>query len=96
MTTVGFAFLALDYFYLGGLLTVLGRSFIAALWPAEIALRNSEEATLRRIAIGQTWRDIGAASGPLLAGGLIANASLDIIYWFMSLMVFLGLWLQRR
>lgn len=96
VTTVGFAFLALDYFYLGGLLTVLGRSFIAALWPAEIALRNSEEATLRRIAIGQTWRDIGAASGPLLAGGLIANASLDIIYWFMSLMVFLGLWLQRR
>ena len=96
ITAAGFALLAGGFLYAGGLLAAIGRSSIAALWPAEIALRNSEEATLRRIAVGQTWRDIGAAAGPLMAGALLASVALDHIYWAMSALVILGLWLQRR
>ncbi|HAA91200.1 MAG TPA: hypothetical protein DCS82_10570 [Rhodospirillaceae bacterium] len=95
-TVIGFVLLACGFIYAGGLLTVIGRSFIAALWPAEIALRTSDEMTLRRIAVGQTWRDIGAAAGPLMAGSLSATVALDHMYWAMGGLMVIGLWLQRR
>jgi MFS family permease len=93
---LGFALLAGGFVYVGGALAVVGRAFIAALWPAEIALRSTEDETLRRIAIGQTWRDIGAAAGPLMAGSLLETVTLDQIYWSMTVLVLVGLVLQRR
>ena len=93
---IGFALLALEYVYLGGLLAVIGRSFIAALWPAEIAHRTTQEKTLRRIAIAQTWRDIGASTGPLIAGSLLEVVAIGHIYWTMAALVIVGLFLQRR
>ncbi|MDA0655327.1 MAG: MFS transporter [Proteobacteria bacterium] len=93
---LGFALLAGEFVYVGGALAVVGRAFIAALWPAEIALRSTEDGTLRRIAIGQTWRDIGAAAGPLMAGSLLETVTLGQIYWSMTALVLVGLWLQRR
>jgi DHA1 family inner membrane transport protein len=95
-TAIGFALLALDILYVGGLLAVAGRAFIAALWPAEIAHRADEEETLRRLAVGQTWRDVGAATGPLIAGSLMALISLDVIYAAMAALTLVGIWLQKR
>jgi len=93
---IGFVLLALGYVYAGGLLAVIGRSFIAALWPAEIALRATEDKTLRRIAIAQTWRDVGASTGPLIAGTVLGIMALSHIYWIMAALVMVGLVLQRR
>ncbi len=95
-TALGFVLLAFGYIYAGGLLAVAGRSFIAALWPAEIAHRTTEDETLRHIAVAHTWRDVGAAAGPLMAGSLLEVVALGQIYWAMAVLVMMGLWLQRR
>ena len=96
LMAIGFALLALGYVYVGGLLAVIGRAFIAALWPAEIAHRTTQEKTLRRIAVAQTWRDVGASTGPLIAGSLLEVVAIGHIYWTMAALVIVGLILQRR
>ncbi len=93
---VGFVFLALGSAYIGGTLVVIGRAFIAALWPAEMAIRNSPEDTMHRLAVGQTWRDVGAATGPLIVGSILALMSLSDIYWITVVIVIIGLILQKR
>tara|TARA_Y100001936_G_scaffold254148_1_gene325732 strand:+ start:17941 stop:18990 length:1050 start_codon:yes stop_codon:yes gene_type:complete len=93
---VGFILLALGSAYTGGTLVVVGRAFIAALWPAETAIRNSREDTMHRLAVGQTWRDVGAAIGPLIVGSILTLMSLSDIYWITVAIVIIGLILQKR
>ena len=92
----GFVLLALGNSYIGGTLVVIGRAFIAALWPAEMAIRNTQEDTMHRLAVGQTWRDVGAATGPLIVGSILALMSLSDIYWITVVIVLVGLILQKR
>jgi len=91
----GFSLLAADLAFLGGVLVVAARALIAVLWPAEIALRTQDDETIHRLAVGQTWRDIGAAAGPLVLGTIISVVSLSNIYWFATVMLLISIFLQR-
>ena len=92
---IGFALLGADLAVLGGVLVVSARALIAVLWPAEIANRTQEEETIHRLAVGQTWRDIGAAAGPLMLGVIVSIVSLSSIYWFTTIIVLISILLQR-
>ena len=91
----GFALLAMDLAFLGGISVVAARALIAVLWPAEIALRTQDDETIHRLAVGQTWRDIGAAAGPLILGTIISMVSLSNIYWIATIMLLISIFLQR-
>jgi DHA1 family inner membrane transport protein len=93
---IGFILLALGHAYTGGTLVVAARAFIAALWPAEIARRTQDEETIHRLAVGQTWRDVGAAAGPLMLGSVLAVISLNEIYWMTVVLVLISIIFQRR
>ena len=92
---IGFAFLAAGLAFLGGVLVVAARALIAVLWPAEIALRTQDDETIHRLAVGQTWRDVGAAAGPLMLGAFISIVSLSNIYWFTTIILLISILLQR-
>ena len=96
IVAAGFAVLSLDYVYVGATAIIVGRAVLAAIGPAEVAHRHSEDTTLHRIAVMQTWRDFGAAVGPLMAGLLLAQVSINWLNGGIAIIVFLGLWLQRR
>jgi MFS family permease len=92
---IGFSFLAVGYALLGGISVVVARALIAVLWPAETALRTQDDATIHRLAVGQTWRDIGAAAGPLMLGAILSMVSLSNIYWFATIIVLVSILFQR-
>ena len=92
----GFAILSMDHVYIGAAAVIVGRAVLAAVGPAEVAHRNPEETTLHRIAVMQSWRDFGAAVGPLIAGLLIDQVSMSWLNGGIAVAVTLGLFLQRR
>jgi len=92
----GFAALSMDVVYLGAVAVIVARAVIAAVGPAEVAHRNTEERTLHRIAVMQSWRDFGAAVGPLMAGFLLDQIALSWLNGGIAIVVLLGLFLQRR
>ena len=92
---IGFALLASGLAVLGGVLVVGARALIAVLWPAEIARRTQEDETIHRLAVGQTWRDVGAAAGPLMLGTIVSVVSLSNIYWFTTIIVLISILFQK-
>jgi len=88
---VGFAALAVGWVYPGSMLVIAARASIAALGPALVAQRADGEGTLHRLAVMQTWRDFGAAVGPLVTGILIEVAGLSLINTGLVLLVALSL-----
>jgi MFS family permease len=92
----GFAILSFDKFYVGAAAVIAGRAILAAIGPAEVAHRNLENQTLHRIAVMQSWRDFGAAVGPLMAGLLLAQVSMNWLNGAIAIIVFFGLILQGR
>ncbi len=92
----GFVGLSLDFVYTGAAAVIMARAVLAAIGPAEVAHRNTEEQTLHRIAVMQSWRDFGAAVGPLMAGFLLDQISMSWLNGGVAVAVFIGLFLQRR
>lgn len=79
LLALGFAVLAAGQTFAGSLLVIAARAAIAALGPAVVAQRAGGEGTLHRLAVMQTWRDFGAAVGPLITGILLEAVSLELI-----------------
>jgi MFS family permease len=92
---IGFAVLATGFAFIGGILVVVARALISVLWPAEIARRTQEDETIHRLAVGQTWRDVGAAAGPLMLGTIVSVVSLSNIYWIATIIVLISILFQR-
>jgi MFS family permease len=95
LLAVGFAVLAAGETYTGSLLIIAARAAIAALGPAVIAQRANGQATLHRLAVMQTWRDFGAAIGPLVTGILLELVNLGLINAALVVLVALSLLAHR-
>ncbi len=95
LLAMGFAVLAAGETYTGSLLIIAARAAIAALGPAVIAQRANGQATLHRLAVMQTWRDFGAAIGPLVTGILLELVNLGLINAVLVVLVVLCLLAHR-
>jgi len=82
---MGFALLAATLVYIGSALVILGRAAIAAVGPALIAEMAEDDERLHRLAVMQTWRDFGAAVGPIVAG--VSAQTLDPAFVNLGLAV---------
>ena len=58
---------------------VLARGALGTLFPAAVA-HFAPEGVLQPLARNQTWRDIGAAAGPLATGFLLNNFSAESMH----------------
>ena len=93
---VGFGLLAVPYIIAGSALVILGRGAIAAAGPAAIADRAGEQDTLHRLAVMQTWRDVGAAAGPVLTGiALSQDFSISATYIGLAVLTVISLFSLR-
>lgn len=95
LLAVGFAVLAAGWTYTGSVVVIAARAAIAALGPAVVAQRAGGEGTLHRLAVMQTWRDFGAAVGPLITGLLLEIVSLGLINTVLVGLVALSLLAHR-
>jgi MFS family permease len=75
----GLAGIAAGLPFMGACAVVLGHGALVTLQPVLVAQRNPG-AVMNRLAVLATWRDIGAAVGPLTAGLLAARFDLEAIY----------------
>lgn len=91
----GFTLLATGFPYMGSAVVIVARAAIAAVGPAMVAQRASAETTLYRLAVMQTWRDFGAAAGPLVTGVLLEVTDVGNLYWGLVGIVLLSLTVQR-
>lgn len=91
LLALGFAVLATGQTFAGSLLVIAARAAIAALGPAVVAQRAGGEGTLHRLAVMQTWRDFGAAVGPLITGILLEAVSLELINAALVVLVVVSL-----
>ena len=96
LLAAGFALLAGGQPYAGSALVIAARAAIAAVGPAIVAQRAPGNTTLYRLAVMQTWRDLGAAVGPLATGALLEITEAGVLYWGLVGVVLLSLAAQRR
>ena len=87
LTLAGLAAVALGGVYAGAGGVIVGRAAIAALGPATMAVRSPPEHLMHRMATMQTWRDFGAALGPLLSGFFLAGFAISAIYLALVLIL---------
>ena len=94
LTLAGLAAIALGGVYAGAGAVIVGRAAIAALGPATVAVRSPPEHLMHRMATMQTWRDFGAALGPLLSGFFLAGFAISAIYLALALILAAALLVQ--
>jgi MFS family permease len=91
MTGAGFVMLFGGWAYAGSVVVIIARAVIAAVGPALVAQRSRQVDTLYRLAVMQTWRDFGAAVGPLVTGVWLAVSAPETINGWLVLVVMLSL-----
>lgn len=91
LVVIGLAGIALDHVYFGAGFVIAGRSAIGALGPATIATRSPPDQVMHRMATMQTWRDFGAALGPLLSGFFLNAIEIPAIYGALVVIIVVAL-----
>ncbi len=93
LLVAGFAGVGSGWLYTGALAIVLARGALGTLFPAAVVL-FAPKAVLQPLARNQTWRDIGAAAGPLATGfGLTLTTPQALHLGFAIMFVASLLWL---
>ncbi len=87
LVAIGLAGIAFGHVYFGSGFVIAGRAAIAALGPATVATRNPPDQVMHRMAVMQTWRDFGAALGPLLSGFFLSSIEIPVIYGALVIMI---------
>lgn len=93
LLVAGLGLVGMGWLYSGAFAIVIARGALGTLIPAAVALFASSN-VLQPLARNQTWRDIGAALGPLSTGFLLALTSPEALHLALAL-IFLAslLWL---
>ena len=91
LALAGLAAIALGGVYSGAAAVIIGRAALAALGPATVAARSPSEHLMHRMATMQTWRDFGAALGPLLSGFFLSPFAMPTIYLALVLILAVAL-----
>jgi len=76
---VGFALIGFNWLVMGSFLLILSRATLGTLFAAAVA-RIYQDSKIKALARNQTWRDIGAAAGPLAAGSALSVASPESLH----------------
>jgi predicted MFS family arabinose efflux permease len=75
----GFVLVGMGWLVTGSLLIVIARGALGTLFPAAVA-HFAPAGVLQPLARNQTWRDIGAAAGPLGTGVLLGVFSPEVMH----------------
>lgn len=75
----GFVFVGIGWFLVGAVCIIVSRGALAALFPAAVA-QFAKAGVLQPLARNQTWRDVGAAVGPIAAGLLLTVATPEAMH----------------
>jgi len=94
LSAAGMAAIAAGWVIGGAVAVIVGRAVLAAVGPAAVAQRSSPRQILHRLAAMQTWRDFGAALGPLTSGFLLAQIEIPALYGTMVALLAVALTFQ--
>ena len=83
LTIAGFGLIGGGLLMLGSIALVISRGALGTLFPAAVA-RIYPEDKIKALARNQTWRDVGAAAGPLAAGACLAFIRPEIMHIFVA------------
>ena len=84
LTIAGFGLIGVGLLTLGSIVLIISRGALGTLFPAAVA-RIYPEDKIKALARNQTWRDVGAAAGPLAAGACLAFIGPEIMHIFVAL-----------
>ena len=84
LAIVGFSLVGFGLLILGSIALVLTRAALGTLFPAAVAKIYSKN-KVAALARNQTWRDIGAAIGPLIAGACLGVISPEYMHIFVAI-----------
>ena len=76
---IGFAMIGGDWLIAGSCLLVIARGALGTLFAAAVA-KIYQDSKIKALARNQTWRDIGAAAGPLAAGAALTILSPELLH----------------
>jgi MFS family permease len=93
LLVAGFALVGFGWLYTGAAAVVVSRGALGTLIPAAVALFATGP-VLQPLARNQTWRDVGAAAGPLSTGFVLALTTPEVLHLCLAV-IFLAslLWL---
>jgi DHA1 family inner membrane transport protein len=76
---LGFAMIGINWLIGGSCLLVIARGALGTLFAAAV-VKIYKDGKMEALARNQTWRDIGAATGPLAAGAALTITSPEILH----------------
>jgi hypothetical protein len=83
LAIAGFAMIGAGLLMQGSIALVLARGALGTLFPAAVA-RIYPDNKVTALARNQTWRDVGAAAGPLATGAGLAFIAPEMMHIFVS------------
>ena len=86
LTVVGLLLIAFNEVVLGAIILLIFRGAIASLGPTIIAQRfDAKEIVLDNLARLQSWRDLGAAAGPMVTGFALLYVSAELQHLILAI-----------
>jgi len=93
LLAIGLSCVGAGWLYAGAIAIVVARGALGTLIPAAVAL-FAPGGVLQPLARNQTWRDIGAALGPLITGFVLASTTPEFLHIIIAAAFFASLlWL---
>ena len=83
LTIAGFGLIGGGLLMLESIALIISRGALGTLFPAAVARIYPDK--IKALARNQTWRDVGAAAGPLAAGACLAFAEPKTMHVFVAL-----------